>query len=271
MNCLSFIAHLLVPIDVERDCLVNSNLSKSNDKSDQGMRSSASHLIRSVRNVLSSGGTDWLKNTSATRRRPLVRAGIRDFLPGAASGWDHLLMDQDDPEKRIADLERQLAERKRGAYLPPALPRTWVSVDRGGFQQVGTPGDEARFGGQRPRRTVGWTGRVDVGTMVVIGIIAPVLVTMLIPSSALWTSGIVCNTPSHLAYSASLSLGHGTSRTFQCVSGDSSYAASKLAIYALQTLVSALVLCCTVAADRLTWRLSRKRSLTCRRRSCSLH
>ena len=62
--------------------------------------------------------------------------------------------------------------------------------------------------------------------------------------------------PSHLAYSENLSLGHATSRTFQCVSGDSSYAASKLAIYALQTLVSALVLCGTVAAGRLTWRLS---------------
>lgn len=49
-------------------------------------------------------------------------------------------MDRDDPEKRIADLERQLAERKCGAVLPPALPRTWVSVDGGGFQQVGTPG-----------------------------------------------------------------------------------------------------------------------------------
>jgi hypothetical protein len=186
---------------------------------------------------------------------------IRDFLP-AASGWDHLLMDQDDPEKRIADLEHQLAERMRGADLPPALPRTWVSVDLSGFQQVGAPGDEAGFGGHRPRRTVGWTGRVDVETIVVIGIVAPVLVTMLIPSSALWTSGIVCNTPSHLAYSQSLSLGHATSSTFQCVSGASSYAASKLAIYALQTLVSALVLCGTVAAGRLTWRLSRKRSLT---------
>jgi hypothetical protein len=57
-------------------------------------------------------------------------------------------------------------------------------------------------------------------------------------------------------------VGHATSRTFQCVSGDSSYAASKLAIYALQTLVSALVLCGTVAAGRLTSRLSRKRSST---------
>ena len=66
----------------------------------------------------------------------------------------------------------------------------------------------------------------------------------------------------YLAYSESLSVRHATSRTFQCVSGDSSYAASKLAIYALQTLVSALVLCGTVAASSLTWRLSRKRSLT---------
>ena len=71
-----------------------------------------------------SAGTDWLKNTSATRRRPLVLAGIRDFLPGAASGWDHLLMDQDDPARRIADLERQLAEQKRGADLAPASPPT---------------------------------------------------------------------------------------------------------------------------------------------------
>src|ERR1700739_3650886 len=163
-------------------------------------------------------------------------------------------MDQDDPEKRIADLEHQLAERMRGADLPPALPRTRVSVDGGGFQHAGTPEDEATFGGQRPRRTVGWTDRVDVATIVVIGIVAAVLLTMLIPSSALWTSGIVCNTPSHLEYSQSLSLGHATSRTFQCVSGDSSYAASKLAIYALQTLVSALVLCGTVAAGRcLAW------------------
>ena len=53
-----------------------------------------------------------------------------------------------------------------------------------------------------------------------IEIVAPVLVTMLIPSSALSASGIVCNTPSHLAYSGSLSLGHGTSRGFQCVSGE---------------------------------------------------
>jgi hypothetical protein len=59
------------------------------------------------------------------------------FFPAQLPRWDDLLMDEDDPEKRIAELERQLAERKRGADLPPALPRTCASID----------GDEAGFGG----------------------------------------------------------------------------------------------------------------------------
>jgi DivIVA domain-containing protein len=33
-----------------------------------------------------------------------------DFCPARLPNWDHLLMDQDDPEKRIAELERQLAD-----------------------------------------------------------------------------------------------------------------------------------------------------------------
>ena len=44
-----------------------------------------------------------------------------------ASGWDHALMDRDDPEKRIADLERQLAERQLGAALPLASPEAAAS------------------------------------------------------------------------------------------------------------------------------------------------
>jgi hypothetical protein len=39
-------------------------------------------------------------------------------------------MDQDDPERRIAELERQLAERKRGADLPPANPRHTAAARR---------------------------------------------------------------------------------------------------------------------------------------------
>jgi hypothetical protein len=37
-------------------------------------------------------------------------ASIRDFLHSRPSWWDHLLMDQGDPEKRIADPEDQPAE-----------------------------------------------------------------------------------------------------------------------------------------------------------------
>jgi hypothetical protein len=45
-----------------------------------------------------------------------------DLAAPAAQGWDHLLMDQDDPEKRIADLEHQLAEQKgiaKPGFPPP--------------------------------------------------------------------------------------------------------------------------------------------------------
>ena len=45
-----------------------------------------------------------------------------DLAEPAAPGWDHLQVGEDDPEKRIADLERRLAEQKRGTDLPPASP-----------------------------------------------------------------------------------------------------------------------------------------------------
>lgn len=38
-------------------------------------------------------------------------------------------MDQDDPEKRIADLERRVAEQKRGADLPPVAPHGWLTPE----------------------------------------------------------------------------------------------------------------------------------------------
>jgi hypothetical protein len=44
------------------------------------------------------------------------------FLAAQTSAWDHLPVEQDDPEKRIADLERQLGEQRRGADLPPGAP-----------------------------------------------------------------------------------------------------------------------------------------------------
>lgn len=50
------------------------------------------------------------------------RSAQTSFVRVGLPGWDHLLMAQDDPEKRIADLEHQLAEQKRGAGLPLASP-----------------------------------------------------------------------------------------------------------------------------------------------------
>src|ERR1700738_4624265 len=57
------------------------------------------------------------------REAATARTGGRPQFPtAAASEWDHLLMDQDDPEKRIAEVEGQLAEQNRGADLPPLGP-----------------------------------------------------------------------------------------------------------------------------------------------------
>src|ERR1700752_3319409 len=57
-----------------------------------------------------------------SRETPTSRtAGRRPFLAATTSGWDDLLMDQHDPEKRIAELERQLAEQKRIAELERQL------------------------------------------------------------------------------------------------------------------------------------------------------
>jgi hypothetical protein len=75
--------------------------------------------------------------------------------------------------------------------------------------------------------------------------------TAVIPSSALWMSGIVCNSPYHLAYATShysYKPGQsGTSVGFQCVSGDSSYPVNGFGIMALQTVPVLLVLCAVVA------------------------
>src|ERR1700731_1693260 len=45
--------------------------------------------------------------------------GVRDLLRARAGGWEHLLMYQDDPEKRIAELKRRLAEARTPRGLAP--------------------------------------------------------------------------------------------------------------------------------------------------------
>lgn len=86
-------------------------------------------------------------------------------------------------------------------------------------------------------------------------------VTAIFPSSALWMSAIVCRSPYQLDYSTShysYKPGQsGTSVSFQCVSGASSYDANNFAIDGLQSLAIALVLCVGVAVGRLIWRQAR--------------
>jgi hypothetical protein len=68
-----------------------------------------------------------------------------------------------------------------------------------------------------------------------VGVAATVIV--LIPSSALWMSGIVCISGYRLAHNQP-----GLSVTFRCVNGDSTYDVSNLAAFGLQSVLAALVL-----------------------------
>lgn len=87
-------------------------------------------------------------------------------------------------------------------------------------------------------------------------------VTALIPSSALWMSPIVCRggyemayDTSHYSYKPGQS---GTSVRFQCVGGGDFYDVNDLAVFALQSLLVALVLCVALAVGGSLWRGSRK-------------
>jgi hypothetical protein len=147
-------------------------------------------------------------------------------------------MERDDLETRVSELERQLSEQKRYARAA------------GG----------AGSGGQAWRVLTG-DRRVSVLSVLGIGIFAAILLTLFIPFSALWTSGIVCDGGFRLAYRESFGLRQGTTRTFQCINGDASYVASTIAIYALQAVVGVLVVSGAIAVGRLTWRRSRLRWL----------
>jgi hypothetical protein len=148
-------------------------------------------------------------------------------------------MERDDLERRVADLERQLAEQRR-----------YAGVTRG-----------AGSGGTTWRTLTGDRRLGALGALF-ISVMAAVLLTMLLPSSALWTSAIVCDSGSRLAYSEVFGLRQGTAMTFQCVSGDTSYGANQFAIYALQALVAVFVVPGAIAAGRWAWRRSRTRWLT---------
>jgi hypothetical protein len=79
-------------------------------------------------------------------------------------------------------------------------------------------------------------GAIGGAVGVCFGVAAVVIA--LIPSSALWMSGIVCISEYRMVHH-----GPGQSVEFQCVNGDSAYDVSDLAVFGLHSVLAAFVLC----------------------------
>ncbi|MGO9382275.1 MAG: hypothetical protein ACLP4W_09295 [Mycobacterium sp.] len=188
-------------------------------------------------------------------------------------------MDQEGPEARIAELERQLAQQKRIAELESQLADAKAAA--GVAQPVEQPSPvrlAQALQAQRelrrapfsvsPRRFIGADragGIVGlIGGAIGLCVGGAAAVTALIPSSALWMSGIVCSSGYQMAYNTS----HysyrpgqsGTNVSFQCVGDADSYDVNDFAVFALQSLLAAVVLVVAAAVAGLIWRRSHKPS-----------
>ncbi len=217
------------------------------------------------------------------------------------------MTDNDDPEARIADLERQVAEQKRIAelerqlaeakaaaaqyqdaddglaraaaqqgmsqeQLDNALQHGSVTVNSGHSvvypDQHSQQGFDALFGRQRssfrqkPRRTWSAANVFGAGAGVFGGCVGgAAALTAAVPSTALWTSAIVCGGPnqlmvntSHYSYKPGQS---GTNVDFQCLGADGAHGANFFMISALQTLVVALAVAGVLAIGFLIRRMRR--------------
>lgn len=231
-------------------------------------------------------------------------------------------MEPDDPEKHIADLQRQIAEQNRIAELerqladakaaagqyggvqepePPwgedgmaaaqlraalsgAAARTGMTqaqfddalrhphVTVNASRSMGYPGmtpmpqgfGQAPFTRRRSMNSAGWIGAF-VGLLggCVGGAAA---LTAVWPSSASWTSSILCGAPnqlmvntSHYSYKPGQS---GTNVEFQCLRSDGAHAVNFLAIGALQLLVVLLVVVGLIAIGSLVNRFRRNQPST---------
>jgi hypothetical protein len=151
-------------------------------------------------------------------------------------------MDQDDPEKRIADLERQLAEQKRfWRDAGSGTQRPWP-------KQEGA--DQGRDG-----------GRLAAVGPFLFAALWTIAFTDHNPWSAVWMNGIVCSSGYHLAYDTRYVTGPSGPdiiTDFQCVNGAGSYVVDDLVIKGLQFLLALLVLYVAVAVGVLMWRRLRR-------------
>src|SRR5262249_38748759 len=116
-----------------------------------------------------------------------------------------------------------------------------------------------------PRRNPGAVigGIVGVlGAMFGVCVAIAAALTTLVPSSALWMSPIMCRSGYELGYNQSnYSYKPGQSSTtvsFQCVGDGDYYDVNDFAVFALQTLLVALVVFVVLAVGGLIWRRSRR-------------
>jgi hypothetical protein len=91
-----------------------------------------------------------------------------------------------------------------------------------------------------------WRSRRVIGTAAICGLIVATAGIAIVPSTALWTGGIVCSGSDHLDYDASSTSFGNTSqenRTFVCETADGrpTSDASTLAILALQLLLGGVI------------------------------
>lgn len=162
-----------------------------------------------------------------------------------------------DPQQRIAELEQQLAQQKRIAELERQL----VEAKGVGRPTRAVEQPTAVSGWRRP---AGWIGPVIamLGGAIGLCVGGAAAVTAVIPSTALWMSPIVCRggyamayNTSHYSYKPGQS---GTSVSFQCVGDGDYYDVNDFAVFALQSLLVAVVLCVALAVIRLLRRRSHK-------------
>jgi hypothetical protein len=234
------------------------------DGPDEHARRYAQALLEGLR----SGGTPGADGPSAPEM-----AGLREALARAAAG--------------AGMSEAQINDALQHATITVKSGHSVVYPDHGARQDFGAPPGVAAppafsrvadfssqgqrdFGRQQPRRTR--SGGVDLGRILgwmggAIGVCVggAGLLTAVLPSTALWTSVILCGGPnrlmsntSHYSYRPGSS---GSNTTFQCVGADGAYDVNVFAIMGLQCLLIGLVAGAAVAAGGLIRSLLRRKPI----------
>ena len=178
-------------------------------------------------------------------------------------------MNPDDPEHRIAELERQAAEppahsRTQPIALPAAVPPGHVADPRARRQAQFAAHARAMYPQlrrqRRQRRLVGWI----IGGLSVAGglwLTALALSLVFFPETTSWMSEIVCSSPYQLEYDES-SVGSHRSVNFRCVDGQDQKNVDGPVLglqAAALALLIALVTALAAAIGLLVWRVVGRR------------